>query len=185
MTPTGSDVSDRYRAGHGWAATSRLRAANELREALGRHSQLTPVADAGAEFFLQLMTARTVTVTVLMDGVYCDLVIAGELPPGEVRYPADAVFAEELYPESTRLLRERGGYLTSDPQDPVSVEYAVSSVSLGFTSLMGVAIVQAGEVRGEVCLTRGPNQPAFTDDDFSLVRDLATSFGARLVTATR
>jgi len=185
MTSKGSDSADPYRLRHGWAATSRLRAANQLRVALGSHKRLMDVADAGAQFFLQLMAARTVVVTTLSNGEYRDLVIAGELPPDEVRYPDDAVYAEALFPESTRLLHKQGGYVTSDPHDPVFVEYVVSTASLGVTSLMGVAVVHAGNIWGEVALTRGANQPGFTDDDFATVRDLGTSFGARLTTAPR
>jgi GAF domain-containing protein len=45
------------------------------------------------------------------------------------------------------------------------------------SGFMGVPIVAAGEVRGEVFATRRATEPSFTSDDVSVARDLATELG--------
>ena len=50
---------------------------------------------------------------------------------------------------------------------------------------MGIAIVTAGSLRGEVFLTRGRDQKAFDREDLELARDLATTFGGAMQTAAR
>jgi len=47
---------------------------------------------------------------------------------------------------------------------------------------LGVPVVAAGEVRGELYLAREADAPVFTNEDVDAARDLATLYGAVLPT---
>lgn len=175
--------TDPYRLRRGWSPTARLQATNQLRVALGERRRLLDVAEAGASFFCHLMVAKTVTVTTLIEDRYQDLVNIGELTLDDERFPPDTIYPVSMYPLTTHLLTESGGYLSSDPADPVFQEIVTAMPYNGVNSLMGVAVVSGGTVRGEVGLTRGHGEPAFNREDFEVARDLATAFGSRLAVA--
>ena len=154
-----------------------------MRARLTQAHELVDVADTGAEYLYRLLEAATVTVSTLEEGWYRDVVIVGDLAPGETRHPEDLTYPESLYPVSSKALHDRGGYYTSDRTDPLILEFVEAMQGMEIGALMGVAIMSGGVARGEVNLTRRPGDPPFDREDFELVRDLATSFGTRLLVA--
>jgi GAF domain-containing protein len=158
-------------------------AADQLRELLEPTDDLIHVAESGAEYFRELLDAATVTVSQLVDGRYRDLVVVGDLPPGEERHPPAAGYPQAEYPIATEALRVQGGYFGSGPEMPVFAEFVEALPLPEITSVMGVSIMSGGVARGEICLTRAPGGRDFDREDFELVRDLATVFGTQLLIA--
>jgi GAF domain-containing protein len=166
-----------------WTAPARTDAATQLRARLAAETSLVDLARAGATYLQELFTARTVTVSTVQGGQYEDLISVGYLPPREQFYPATSTYPASLFPLAAKELQLHGGYFTSDLEDPKYKELVGSREDTGVASVMGVAIVTAGELRGEIFCTRGWQQAAFDRDDLNLARDLATPFGSRLVAA--
>lgn len=186
MTPETHDGEPVPFRGRGsWTPAARLAASDQMRQRLIGVSRTLDVAETGAEYLRELFTALTVTVSTLAEGRYRDLINVGYLPNGEVRYPDDCLYPEGMYPDTTQLLHSEGGYFTSDIDDPAFKEFILTMPESEATSVMGVSVVSGGVPRGEVCLTRGQRQPAFDREDFELARDLATTFGTRLMMALR
>lgn len=174
------------RSRQGWSPTARLQAGNQLRTRLTRCTSVVEVAETGAEFFRELLTASTVTISTYEDGRYKDVVNAGYLPRGEEKYPGeDCYYPETMYPASTERLHERGGYYTSDQADPIFEEYLASTPTGDATSILGVSIVSGGRIIGEVFATRSGRQSALDGQDFELTRDLGTTLGTYLRMAQR
>ena len=187
--PAGADDPVPFRGAAPWTASARLHAAGQLRSRLLLHTSPTTVATVGAEYFRELFTARTVTVSTLQDNQYEDLVSVGFLPPREEFYPPEtadsALYPASLFPLAVEELRRHQGYFTSDLHDPKYAEFVGSRDDVDVSSIMGVAIMTAGALCGEVFCTRGAQQHAFDGEDLTLARDLATSFGSALMTALR
>jgi len=80
-------------------------------------------------------------------------------------------------------LNEHQGYYTADLTDPKYAEFVGSRNDIDVASIMGVAMVTAGALRGEVFCTRSHDQHAFDREDLELARDLSTSFASALMTA--
>jgi GAF domain-containing protein len=165
-----------------WNEAARKQIPGQLRQALGSRTRLLDIVEAGAEFLHTAFGARGVMVARLDGDVYRDLVNVGELPPGEDRFPTGGTYSDREYPLATRLLRDSGGYIASTPGDDLFEELLVALPST-VGSVIGVSIVSAGTARGEICMTRSKEQPAFTAQDFDVLRDLATIFGSRMVGA--
>ena len=182
MSPDADVVPSRGRGG--WDGAARLHAATQLRDRLNAHTSVLATAEAGAEYFRTLLKADTVTVSTYLDGRYRDLVNAGYLPAGEVRFPSDSVYPDTLYPVTTEELRVHGGYFSVDTTDAVFKEWVAAVPRTKLASILGVGIVSGGSLRGEVCATRH-DVPGFDRDDFDLARDLATTLGSRLMMAIR
>jgi hypothetical protein len=132
------------------------------------------IAKAGAEYFRELLDARTVSISMYEKGQYRELVNVGYLPSPDTWYPPQSAYPDSMFPLATRDLKEHGGYLTSDLDDEKYREFAGSRDDPEVTSIMGVAIVSGGTLRGEVFLTRRRDQKAFDREDLDLERDLAT-----------
>jgi GAF domain-containing protein len=181
MTQPGDTVPFRGRGS--WTPSARLHAAGQLRSRLLIQRTAFEIATVGAEYFHELFTARTVTVSTLEAGQYEDLVSIGYLPPREQFYPAESTYAASLFPLAVKELDEHQGYFTSDLTDPNYAEFVGSRDDIDVASIMGVAMVTAGTLRGEVFCTRSHDQHAFDREDLELARDLSTSFASMLMTA--
>ena len=166
-----------------WTPTARTDATTQIRGLIAAESSLVDLARAGATYLQELFTARTVTVSTLQNDQYEDLVSVGYLPPREQFYPPTSTYPMSLFPLAVRELQLHGGYFTSDLEDPKYQEFVGSREDTGVASVMGVAIVTAGALRGEIFCTRSWQQAAFDRDDLDLARDLATPFGSSLVAA--
>ena len=169
----------------GWGSSDRLAASSTLRAAMSDKPELVPACEAAGEAFLEIFQAHSVTVT-LMDRVeYRDIVNVGWLEPGQVRFPDDLRYPTSSYPATTRRLLELEGYISTDSELDVVREYIEGSPFNRMGCFMGVPIVAAGELHGEVFLWRDAGHPPFTDDDLPVAYDLATQFGGHLPTLIR
>jgi hypothetical protein len=166
-----------------WTSSARLKAREQLHARLEGLTSAIEIATVGAEYLYQLLVARTVTISTLDDGYYEDLVSVGYLPPREDFYPPDRRYAVSLFPIAVNELRDKQGYFTTDLNDPKYAEFVGSRDDVDVSSIMGVAIMTAGTVRGEVFCTRGRDEQPFDRDDLELARDLATPFGSILIKA--
>ena len=89
---------DIYHELRGWTATDRLAASNKLRSAMRRDSGLKRAAEATAETIRELMVAKSVSIVLLDDRGYRDLVNVGQLARGEHRFPEDEPSTAKLLP---------------------------------------------------------------------------------------
>jgi GAF domain-containing protein len=155
-----------------------MRARSRLRDAISTKSDLLGVVAAAASVIREELGARTVTVTLLQDDYYRDLVKVGEYAPEEAVDPNDRFPASD-YPEATARLLAHEAYVsgTSNGHEVVR-EHLQIVPPIKVSGFMGVPIVAAGEVRGEVFATRKASEPSFTEDDVSVARDLATELGS-------
>lgn len=179
---SGDAVPTRGRGGS-WTPSARLHAAGQLRSRLMVQRTPSEIARVGAAYFHELFTARTVTVSTLDSGQYHDLVSIGYLPPREQFYPPDSTYAASLFPLAVKELNEHQGYFTADLNDPKYAEFVGSRHDSDVASIMGVAMMTAGTLRGEVFCTRSHEQEAFDREDLDLARDLSTSFASVLMAA--
>ena len=142
-------------------------------------------AEAGAAYFHDLYIARTVTVSSYADGRYQDLVNVGHIESLDARFPDDCMYPDSMYPLSTRELNTHGGYFTTDLDDAAYEEFTRSRHDPDVISILGVAMVTSGVLRGEIFMTRGRAEHPFDRSDLDLARDLATTFGSMLHMAMR
>jgi GAF domain-containing protein len=155
-----------------------MRARSRLREAIDNKSDLLGVVEAAASVIREELSARTVTVTLLQDDHYRDLVKVGDYAPEEAVDPNDRFPASD-YPEATARLLAHEAYVSGSTHGLEVVQEHLQIVPPDRVSgFMGVPIVAAGEVRGEVFATRKASEPSFTTDDVSVARDLATELGS-------
>jgi GAF domain-containing protein len=78
------------------------------------------------------------------------------------------------------MLLEGGGYLSASASSALYQEFQAMWPQHPAGSFLGVPIVAAGEVRGELYLARSADVPVFTSEDVDAARDLATIYGAVL-----
>jgi len=164
----------------GWSALERLSAGNRLRSAMDGGCGLRAVAEAAAEAILVLLSAKTVTIVLLDDRGHRDVVNVGELAQGEHRFPEDWPYEASNYPTTaTRLL---GGQhyvrIGSGLQLLDAYQNLAPGDSIG--TAMGLPIIHADAVWGELFLVRDIHAPVFTDDDLQVAFELAGQFGMRL-----
>ena len=168
----------RYTHRLAWGPSARMRARSRLREAIDARSDLLGVVEAAASVIREELSARTVTVTLLQDEYYRDLVKVGEYAPEEAVDPTDRFPASD-YPEATARLLAHEAYVSGGSNGAEVVQEHLQLVPPDRVSgFMGVPIVASGEVRGEVFATRKASEPSFTTDDVSVARDLATELGS-------
>jgi GAF domain-containing protein len=140
------------------------------------------VVEAAATVICEELAARTVTVTLLQGDYYRDLVKVGEYDAEEAVDPQDR-FPIADYPEATARLMAHDAYVSStaakdkDNGHQLAQEHLQIVPPTRVSGFMGVPIVAAGEVRGEIFATRRASEPSFTPDDVSVARDLATELG--------
>jgi len=174
------ESGDNARFRQAWGNSARLQASSTLRAAMKDKTQLLPACEAAGEAFLEIFQAHSVSVT-LMDRVeYRDIVNVGFLEPGQTRFPEDQRYPTSSYPATTRRLLELEGYISTDSELDVVREYIEGSPFNRMGCFMGVPIVAAAEVHGEVFLWRDAGTPPFTGADLPVAYDLATQFGGHL-----
>ncbi|MCZ3385376.1 MAG: GAF domain-containing protein [Actinomycetia bacterium] len=158
-----------------------MQARARLQGAIDEHSGLLEVVEATAVVICQELSARTVTVTLLKDDMYRDIVKVGDYDPAESidvreQYPAFN------YPEATARLLANQAYVSSDSTRDIHHEHLQIVPEELVSGFLGVPIVADGQVRGEVFATRRAAEPPFTADDVEVARDLATQLGGRFPT---
>jgi len=182
----GGDGPPRHDPGHderfrqGWGSSARIAASSTLRAAMSDKTELLPACEAAGEAFVEIFRADAVSVTLMDRLEYCDIVNVGWLEPGQVRFPVDQRYPTSTYPATTRRLLELEGYISTDSELDVVREYIEGSPFNRMGCFMGVPIVAAAEVHGEVFLWRDEGHPPFTSEDLPVAYDLATQFGGHL-----
>ncbi|HEX5018631.1 MAG TPA: GAF domain-containing protein [Actinomycetes bacterium] len=176
MTEEGGHPEARYTHRLAWGPSARMRARSRLRDAIDDKSDLLTVVEAAASVIREELAAKTVTVTLLQDDYYRDLVKVGDYAPEEAVDP-DERFPASDYPQATARLLAHQAYVSGSDGKEVVQEHLQIVPPDRVSGFMGVPIVAAGEVRGEVFATRRASEPAFTEDDVSVARDLATELG--------
>ncbi len=169
----------------GWTDSARQRAASQLQWRLQQVVTPRDVARVGAEYFRDLLDARSASVSTHEDGVYHELANVGVLPPPSSWYPDKTLYPVSIYPLTTQQLKKHGGYFTEDLDDPDYVELVGSCEDPEVVSVMGIAIASGGELRGEVFLAKGRDKAPFDREDLDFARDLATAFGGSRHLAAR
>ena len=176
MSKDGEPPEGRYTHRLAWGPSARMRARSRLRDAIDDSNELLTVVEAAAVVICEELSARTVTVTLLQDDYYRDLVKVGEYAPEEAVDPSDRFPAAD-YPEATARLLAHEVYRSGTNGKGVAQEHQQIVPPTRVSGFMGVPIVASGEVRGEVFVTRRATEPEFTNDDVSVARDLATELG--------
>ena len=171
---------DPYRYRLGWGSAARLKAAERVRAAIAGHAGLLNVSAAVAEEIQDLFVANACSITLFDDRGYRDLVNVGQLDPGDVRFPPDEPYPALRFPLSTKMLTEGGGYLSASTSSALYKEFQSMWPQHPQGSFLGVPIVAAGQLRGELYIARAAGEPVFTDEDVDAARDLATLYGAVL-----
>jgi GAF domain-containing protein len=180
MAPNGDHLPDAYRYRMGWGSAARINAAKRVRDAIAGHSGLLSVSAAVAEEIQDLFVASACSITLLDERGYRDLVNVGRLDPGDERFPPDEPYPAIQFPLATRMLLEGGGYLSASSSSALYKEFQAMWPQHPEGSFLGVPIVAAAEVRGELYLARAADVPVFTDEDVDAARDLATLYGSVL-----
>ena len=168
-------ASNPYAHRRAWGPQARVAARSRLTEAIDSHAGLFGVVEASAQVVCAELGARTVTVTLLEDNTYRDLVKVGDYSPEEAIDPTER-FSADLYPEATARLLARQNYVSGEAQEFHSEHIEIVPPNR-VSAFMGIPIVAEGEVRGEVFITRKAGEPSFTSDDIEVARDLATQLG--------
>ena len=177
-TPRPPDEPYRYR--RGWSATARLNASNRVRATVEQNSDLVTVCEATAEVVREILVARSVSVLLIDETGYREIVNVGALEPGDVRFPVGERYPLSTYPLASARLLARKGYISADGTLDVVRERAKPAEGSKVGCFMGVPIVALGEVRGELYLTRGKGKPVFTPEDLEITGDFATQLGTRI-----
>ncbi len=179
-TPGPAPRDDPYRYRRGWSATARVSASNRVRATVEQESGLVAVCEAAAEVVREIMVARSVSVLLMDESGYREIVNAGELNPDDVRFPTGERYPLSRYPLASARLLAREGYISADATLDVVKERAKPMHNATVGCFMGVPIVAVGEVRGELYLTRGIGEPVFTPEDLEINSDFATQLGTRI-----
>jgi GAF domain-containing protein len=175
-------VTDVYRYRLGWGPAARAHAAQRVRDAIAAHSGLLETSAAVAEEVCELFMADACSITLLDDSGYRDLVNVGRTAPGEERFPSAGPYPAIQFPLATSMLLDGGGYLSSTSASALYQEFQAMWPQHPEGSFLGVPIVAAGVVRGELYLARSATLPVFTNEDVDAARDLATLYGTVLPT---
>ena len=163
-----------------WTPTSRLAAANRMRESLKDRAGLLPIAEAAAVYFAGTFHADTSAITLMRGPEFRTLVTVGDPTPGEVRHADRDVYPTSQYPEVTEVLRAGRGYVASLGNDGGVPETQQILTSFRKGSCIGVPISYRSDVLGELFLSRRSGIHAFSGKDLAVALDLARQLGFRL-----
>lgn len=150
-----------------------------MRESMSSVVGLLPVAEAAAEAICWLARSFEVTVSLIDQGGYWDVVDVCAEPTDYPRFPNHR-YSFDDYEFGTDRLMAGKGYFSGDAAEEVLVEYKRQWPETPVGSIMGVPIIAFGAVHGEVFLVRCDDAPPFGPADLELVAELATLLGARL-----
>ena len=180
MPPEDGASPEPYRYRMGWGGGARSTAAQRVRAAISSHTGLLEVSAAVAEEIQELFMATACSITLLDERGYRDLVNVGQLDPGDERFPDEGPYPVIQFPLATKMLLEGGGYLSATASSALYQEFEAMWPQHPKGSFLGVPVVAAGEVRGELYLARTADVPVFTIEDVEAARDLATLYGSVL-----
>ena len=182
MSPNGDKAekrSDEYTYRRAWGPQARMKARAQLQAVIDQEHDLLRLVEAAARVVCEVLTARTVTVTILEDDAYRDLAKVGDLTPRE-RIVSSNRYPISDYPEATKRLLAQEAYVSTEQQREFQQEHLQIVPPALVSCFMGVPIVADGAVKGELFVTRPAGKPQFTTDDIEVARDLATQFGVQL-----
>ena len=168
-----------YRFRRAWSDGSRGDASKRIHAALSNAEGLLEVAESLGEAYSEIMVATAVSISLLDDDGYWDLVTVGTLGPGEVRFPNER-YPTSYYPFAAERLLAREGYISTDGQLYIGEDHPHFENWAGVGSFMGVPVIANAEPRGQMLIVRDRSHPAFLPEDLQVATDLATHFGARL-----
>lgn len=163
-----------------WGADARSEALTKLKVVMSEKVGARAVFQAAAEAIREAMSATSLSIVMLDEGQYRDVVNVGAVAPEIDSLAQQTPYAADHYPLATQRLLSHVGYIGSDPGDDILNEYKALRPQLNVGSIMGVPIVAQAEVSGEIFLMRDDQLPVFTRDDLEMMRDLATTFASRL-----
>jgi GAF domain-containing protein len=150
-----------------------------MRTAMAAAAGLLNVTEAAAAVICALTGAAEVSISLLDGDHYWDVVDVSADPGRGTLYP-DFRYPLTDYPVGSDRLLSGRGYVGSDSNDEVMVEYARQCPDAPVGSIMSAPIIALGGVHGEVFLVREVGAPTFTRDELDLVSECAPLFGARL-----
>lgn len=160
--------------------TTRLAAANRMREALRDRAGLLPVSEAAAQFFAEAFDADVAAVTLLRGDEYRKLTTVGEESPGQVRHALWEPYPTSVYPQITQVFKAGRGFVASIGNDGGIPETQGLLSKLKKGSCIGAPIIHHSDVVGEVFVSRVPGRHGFTGKDLALALDLARQLGFRI-----
>jgi GAF domain-containing protein len=163
-----------------WTPTTRLAAANRMRESLKDRAGLERIAEAAAKFFADTFTADAAAITLLRGSQFRTLVTYGEPTPGQFRHTDWEPYPTSTYPQITEVLRAGRGYVSSvgNPGGIPESQQMLNRFRKG--SCIGAPIVYHQEVLGEVYLSRRVGVHSFNGKDLAVALDLARQLGFRI-----
>ncbi len=173
--------SDQYKYRKSWGPSTRLSATNRIRAIVADEEGLNATSEAVAEEMMAMFVAEASSFSLLDESGYRDIVNVGKLAPGDKRFPdPNFRYPARDFPLSTELLLKGTGYISANAQSDLYKEYQGMWPQMPAGSFMGVPIVAAGNVSGEVYLARDAKRPPFSGEDLEVARDLATPYGSAL-----
>ena len=167
-------------------ASFRLRALTDLARALARVHGFREVLTVAAEESRLALDAQAVSLSeyIRATGRLRVLVNAGELVPGEERFPEDEWDAPADIPSAVGEDYPRPWTLRSDDPDGDPLRTACLLAHERHSALIA-PIFFAGQVWGELYAARPADQPVYTDADLDFAATLAALVGAGLAQADR
>ena len=165
---------------HDWTPTTRLAAANRMRERLKDRAGLLPIAEAAAKYFVDTFNAESSAITLIRGSQYRTLITVGDAGPGQVRQADWKVYPTSTYPHVTELLRAGRGYVASVGNDGGVPETQEMLLSFRKGSCIGAPITYRSEVLGEMFVTRRTGVQGFTGKDLAVALDLSRQLGFRI-----
>jgi GAF domain-containing protein len=163
--------------------TSRLTAIEDavrsLRGAMAAATGLLSVSEAAASVLLELAAAKEVSISLLDGDHYWDVVDVSADPVRGTLFP-DYRYRLTDFPVGSERLLAGKGYVASDANEPVMVEYTSQAPYAPVGSIMSAPIMALGGVHGEVFLIREVGATPFSRDELELVSECVPLLGARL-----
>lgn len=163
-----------------WSPTTKLAAANRMRESLKDRAGLLPIAEAAVSFFVETFVADEGSITLLRGSQFRTLASFGEELRGPLRYLNWDPYPTSTYPQITRVLRSGRGYVASIGNDGGIQETQEMLTSFQQGSCIGTPIIYHQEVLGEVFVSRRIGVHGFNGKDLAIALDLARQLGFRV-----
>ncbi|HVQ18963.1 MAG TPA: GAF domain-containing protein [Actinomycetes bacterium] len=163
-----------------WTPTTRLAAANRMRERLKARAGLVAIAEAAAHYFADTFQADAAAITLLRGDEYRTLITVGDESPGQQRHVNWEAYPTSTYPQITEVLRAGRGYVSSLGNPGGIPESQRMLRQIQKASCIGAPIVYGGTIWGEMFVSRRTGVRAFTGKDLAVALDLARQLGFRI-----
>lgn len=150
-----------------------------VRAAMSDAVGLLNVAAAAATAILELTASWEISITLLDQDDYWDIVDVSTVPSRGTRFP-DYRYPLTDFPAGTRELLAGRGYTGGPAVEEVLRSYAQEWPDVPVGSILSAPIIALGGVHGEIFLVRSPDRPPFTRAEQDVVTECATMLGARL-----